>query len=354
MSATTYSAENFPALSVRSVAVVANARTKHADFLRKQKNLVFWLYLFGWVMVLAMLVDIGIGITFNIALISNQREALTHWDHFVRGIAAFAMVGTLMAVVAGVHATFNSRLEAGKRLLAFGVTLVIAAAVFMVASAIGYSQLSAILGQLWHGASAGGDIQLDPTLQGAAPIDPPFMLRLASSALFIGVGFLAALAEVAWLMTRNRLDVVRQYMDQYKTVLDRYASYENNRAAFLKGIEDLKMAKDPEYRHARGVSAVLQKIASYQKAVEASRPRPVNPATVDKAVWDRHVADTGKTDRHLKSAEDLGADTNKLLELVGQFFPKSAPSPSANSTNPNGAAANAVPSSSVTPGLQPA
>ena len=148
MSATTYSAENYPPLSARAVAVVANARTKHADFFRKQKNLVFWLHLFGWVMVLAMVVDIGIGITFNVALISNQRDALTLWDHFVRGIAAFAMVGTLMAVVAGVHTTFNSRLETGKRFLAFAVTLVIAAAVFMVASAIGYSQLSSILGQL--------------------------------------------------------------------------------------------------------------------------------------------------------------------------------------------------------------
>ena len=148
-------------------------------------------------------------------------------------------------------------------------------------------------------------------------------------------------------MTRNRLDVVRQYMDQYKTVLDRYASYENNRAAFLKGIEDLKTVKNPEYRHALGVSAVFQKIASYQKAVESNRPKPVNPATVDKAVWDRHVADTGKTDHHLKSADDLGADTNRLLELVGQFFPKPVPATSSNGTNPNGD--TPTPNPSVTP-----
>jgi len=323
--------DSYPSLTERATAVVANARTEFANLKRREKNLVFWLWLFGIVMLLAMLVDIGIGVTFNTALITNMREDLTWWDQFVRGVAAFAMVGTLMGVVAGVHATFNSHVETPKRVLAFLVTSIIAVAIFMVASAIGYANLATILGKLWSGASAGAQVALDPITQGVAAEDPPFLLRLASSALFLGVGFLAALAEVAWLMVRNRIDPVRELLAQYGVILERNARYESNRDDYLKKIEDKTTVLDPEYRHALGHGAVLQKIQSYRDAVETARPSPINPAHVDKAVWARHQQDTEKVNRFLKSAEGLAANTSKHLELVNQFFKKP---PSTQQSNP--------------------
>lgn len=328
MTTAVLTANSFPSLSERAVAVIAAARDGYAIVMRRVSNLKMWLWIFGIATLLAFVVDVAIGVVFSTALITNQREELTFWDHVIRGLAALAMVGTFLGVVAGVYTTFNRKLETGKRVMAFVATMVLIAAAVTIAAATGYAQLGTLLSQLWNGASAATGMAIDPSMQAAPPADPPLWFRLMSSGMFIGVAFFAAICEMAWFMTRSKLDDTREMCDHHRGILDQYSRYESKRAQFNKGIEDLKNVQDPSYRHARGVAAVTQRIVGFRAAVEAKRPKPMNPASVDKSVWDRHLVDAQKTDNLLESADVMSNDIPRLLSTVGLFFPSiSTPSP---------------------------
>jgi small basic protein len=323
------SKEEFKPLTERAQSVVSDAKIKYAELDRRVKNLKFWYVVFSIVIFVGLAIGIAVGVTFNEALLTNTREALTAGDWALRIFTAMAMEATLMAVVAGIHATFNPRVEMGKRIFGFLVAIALVIGTFILAASFGYAKFASLLDMLWHGAGAvdaANQRNFDPTVQAAAPLaSVPFALRLASASMFLGAGFLVAIAEIAWLTTHYKLAETRERLSKYAVILDRHASYQSKRAAFLTQKEKIATLLDPELRRAKAHQVVFQGIEEYKAKVEANRPAPLNAALVDKSTWDRHQIDSIKTEQYLKSADAVTEQESKIFELIDKFFPKSNP-----------------------------
>ena len=321
------SQEEFKPLTERAQSVVSDAKIKFAELDRRVKNLKFWCVVFSIVIFVGLAIGIAVGVTFNEALLDNTREVLTTWDWIKRIFTAMAMEATLMAVVAGIHTTFNPRVEMGKRILGFVAAIALVVGIFILAAAFGYSKFSSLLDMLWHGAGAvdaANQRSFDPTAQAVAPLASiPFALRLASASMFLGAGFLVAIAEIAWLTTHYKLAETRERLSKYAVILERHASYQSKRAAFLTQKEKIATLLDPELRRAKAHQVVFQGIEEYKTKVEANRPPPLNAALVDKSTWDRHQIDSIKTERYLKSADSVMEQEHKIFDLIDKFFPKS-------------------------------
>ena len=85
--------------------------------------------------------------------------------------------------------------------------------------------------------------------------------------------------------------------------------------------EEKSKLEDAQYRHARAHTVVLGGVDAYRKQIEAARPAPIQPALVDRATYERHVADTEKTEMCLRSADEVMSKMDKILALIARLFP---------------------------------
>lgn len=322
MTATTF--DNFPELKPRAKAVVADAKVKHSGLERRVKSYKLWQWVFGLTILAALLIGLAVGVNFNEALLSNTREELTTADWWLRFASALAMEATLVASVAGVHIAFSRGTEIGKRIFGFLLGILLFVGVLFLASSIGYSKFANLLDTLWQGsnASATGNMpSFEPGAESAIPTDIPFALRLASSAMFLGAGILAAFAEMAWLLVTTKIAVVREQLTKYAVALDIHKNYEAARATFYEKREEKAKLEDLEYCNARAHTIVLGGVEDYRKQVEAARPMPINAVLVDRPTYERHEADLAKTEACLKSADDVMLNIDRVLAFINRLFP---------------------------------
>lgn len=314
--------EAFPELKPRAKAIVAEAQTHHSILERRVKNLKTWQWVFGVAFICALLIGLAVGVNFNEALLSNAREELTTADWWVRFASAFGMEAALIAGVWGIHTAFNRDGHVAVRVFWFILGLLALLAVFLVASGIGYSKFGGLLDTLWNGFNGSNPpVSLEAGSTSVPPTDIPFIFRLASSALFIGSGLLAAFMEYAWLQATKLMAETREKLAKYGVALDIHRKYEKARDDFFQMTEEKSKLEDAQYRHARAHTVVLGGVDAYRKQVEAARPAPIQPALVDRATYERHVADTEKTEACLRSADEVMSKMDKILALIARLFP---------------------------------
>lgn len=312
----------FPELKPRAKAIVAEAQTNYSIQEQKVKNLKKLQWFFGVFFICALLIGLAVGVNFNEALLNNVREELTAADWMVRFASAFGMEAAVIAGVWGIHTAFNRDGHVTVRVVWFILGLLALVAVFFVAAGIGYSKFGGLLDTLWNGFNG----SVPPVgLEAGTPIAPatdiPFVFRLASSALFIGSGLLAAFMEYGWLQTTKLLADTREKLAKYGVALDIHRKYETARDNFFQTKEEKSKLEDAQYRHARAHTVVLGGVDAYRKQVEDARPTPIQPALVDRATYERHVADTRKTEDCLRSADEVMSKMDKILALIARLFP---------------------------------
>lgn len=318
----TLTMQGFPELKPRAKAIVAEAQTNHSILERRVKNLKVWQWVFGVAFICALLIGLAVGVNFNEALLSNVREELTTADWWVRFASAFGMEAAVIAGVWGIHTAFNREGHVAVRVIWFLLGLLALVAVFFVASGIGYSKFGGLLDTLWNGFNGSTPpVGLEADTQVAPVVDIPFVFRLASSALFIGSGLLAAFMEYGWLQTTKLLGETREKLAKYGVALDIHRKYESARDTFFKTNEEKAKLEDAQYRQARAYTVVLGGVDAYRKQVEAARPAPIQPALVDRATYERHMADTEKTEDCLRSADEVMSKMDKILALIARLFP---------------------------------
>lgn len=325
----------FPLLSQRGLAACAAAMDRAPALQRRERNLIFWLWIFGAAALLAFLVEIGIGMTLNTAIITNQRDELTGADQAIRGLAALAMAGTLAASVFLIHLALDPDGAPLRRLLSAAVGLLLFASVIVLAASIGYGHFGGLLSTLWSGQRSVGGLTIDAAAPGASTADPPFMIRLMSSALLVGVAILFSLSELAWLLTRRRLDATREELDCARAIVSMHSEYEAASRDIEQARASLAMVNDGDHQYARGVAAVHQRIQKHEQGIEQGRPGPIDPAQISKAEFDRRLKDGEKVDRLLQDSRALAGDANRVMALVDRVFPRlatSKPMPGATST----------------------
>ncbi len=310
----------FPDQSEREAAVIASARDKYAALNRRERNLYFWQIAFLSAMSLGMVVDIAIGTVFSTALITNQTETLTWSDHLIRVLGAFAMIGSLMAVVGLLYAVANTRLPIVTRIVAFIAMPLVAVAGVIIAAATGYAQLGSLLTQLWHGSNAAGGFSLDPSMQSTTPLDAPFWARIASAGMFVGVAIFTAICEAAWLMTRKALDVTREEKDRAQLVVTAANTFTSAQATYIKATEEVKRYQDLTFVHTLAVSAVMRRLANHKAELEAARPTPVDSAKIRADEWIVHQAKTKLVEDRLKAAKTFSTNTTGLIDLVTRML----------------------------------
>lgn len=313
---------DFPELKPRAKAVVADAKMKYSELERRVKSLKLWQWVFGVAFICALLIGLAVGVNFNEALLNNVREELTAADWWVRIPSAFGMEAAVIAGVWGVHTAFNREGHVAVRVVWFILGLMVLVAVFFVASGIGYSKFGGLLDTLWNGFNgAAPPAGLEAGTQAAPATDIPFIFRLASSALFIGSGLLAAFMEYGWLQTTKLLAETREKLAKYGVALEIHRKYETAGDNFFQTKEEKSKLEDAQYRHARAHTVVLGGVDTYRKQVEAARPAPIQPALVDRPTYERHVADTEKTEVCLRSADEVMSNIDKILALIARIFP---------------------------------
>lgn len=319
---TTLTVEVFPQLKPRAREVVAEARINHSILERRVKTLKVWQWVFGTAFIFALLVGLAVGVNFNEALLNNVRDELTTADWWVRFASAFGMEAAIIAGVWGIHTSFNREGPASVRVVWFILGLLALVSVFFAAAGIGYSKFGGLLDTLWngfHGANSSEGMEVNANAFPASDI--PFLFRLASSALFIGSGLLAAFMEYGWLQTTKLLAEAREKLAKYAVALDINRRYEAARENFSRTKEEKAKLEDAQYRHARAHTVVLGGVDAYRKKVEAARPSPIQPALVSRATYDRHVADTERTEACLRSADEVMSNMDKILALISRLFP---------------------------------
>lgn len=320
MTATTV--ETFPELKPRAKAIVAEAQTNYSILERRAKNLKTWQWVFGLAFIFALLIGLAVGVNFNEALLNNVREELTTADLMVRLASAFGMEAAVIAGVWGIHTAFNRDGHVAVRVAWFLLGLLALIAVFFVAASIGYSKFGGLLDTLWNGFNGSAPpVGMEAGTEAAPVSDIPFVFRLASSALFIGSGLLAAFMEYGWLQATKLLAETREKLAKYGVALDIHRKYETARETFFKTKEEKATLEDAQYRHARAHTVVLGGVDDYRKQVDAARPAPIQPALVDRATYERHVADTEKTEACLRSADEVMSKMDKILALIARLFP---------------------------------
>ena len=320
MTAATF--EIFPELKPRAKAIVAEAQTNYSILERRARNLMTWQWVFGLAFIFALLIGLAVGVNFNEALLNNVREELTTADWWLRFASAFGMDAAVIAGVWGIHTAFNRDGHVAVRVAWFILGLLTLIAVFFVAAGIGYSKFGGLLDTLWNGFNGSAPaVGLETDTQVAPVADIPFVFRLASSALFIGAGLLAAFMEYGWLQTTKLLAETREKLAKYGVALDIHRKYETARDHFFKTKEEKAKLEDAQYRWARAHTVVLGGVDAYRKQVEAARPAPIQPALVDRATYERHVADTEKTEACLRSADEVMSKMDKILTLIARLFP---------------------------------
>lgn len=316
--------DNFPELKPRAKAIVAEAQTNYSILERRVRNLKVLQWVFGVAFFFALIVGLAVGVNFNEALLNNVREELTAADWWLRFASAFGMEAALIAGVWGIHTAFNRDGHIAVRVIWFLMGLLALVAVFFVASGIGYSKFGGLLDTLWNGVNGSAPpVNFEAGSQVTPLPDIPFIFRLASSALFIGAGLLAAFMEYGWLQTTKFLAETREKIAKYGVALDIHRNYETAREAFFKTKEEKAKLEDPTYRQARAHNVVLGGVADYRKQVEVARPAPIRPALVDRGTYERHVADTEKTEACLRSADEVMSNLDKILDLIARLFPVS-------------------------------
>ncbi len=320
MTATTF--ETFPELKPRAKAIVAEAQTNYSIQEQKVKNLKKLQWFFGVFFICALFIGLAVGVNFNEALLNNVREELTTADWVVRFASAFGMEAAVIAGVWGIHTAFNRDGHVAVRVVWFILGLLALVAVFFVAAGIGYSKFGGLLDTLWNGFNgAVPPVGLEAGTPIAPATDIPFVFRLASSAPFIGSGLLAAFMEYGWLQTTKLLADTREKLAKYGVALDIHRKYEKARDDFFQMTEEKSKLEDAQYRHARAHTVVLGGVDDYRKQIEAARPAPIQPALVDRATYERHVADTEKTEACLRSADEVMSKMDKILALIARLFP---------------------------------
>jgi hypothetical protein len=324
MTTMTTSETGFPKPGERGLAAVAAAKDRESMLRRRERNQVFWLWVFGTAAFFAFCVEIGIGMTLNTSLITNQRDELTLIDQVVRGMAALAMAGTFAVSVLLLHVAFSRQSEGGKRILAGLIGTVIFVSAIVLAAAIGYTHFSGLLATLWSGVGALGGISINPAAQGALSTDPPLAIRLMSSVLLVGVALFFAVCELAWLVTRGRLDFTREELARTTSITATHAEFEKTATDFNEALSEQVKLQDHKHQHARAVQAAIRRIQDYERAVEQGRPAPVDPATISKAEFDHQARGTVKADQLIASAQAMAGDSARLMALVDKVFPKPA------------------------------
>ncbi len=319
---TTATFEFFPELKPRAKAIVAEAQTNFSILERRVKNLKVWQWVFGVAFICALLVGLAVGVNFNEALLNNVREELTTADWWLRFASAFGMEVAVIAGVYGIHTAFSRDGQVAVRVVWFFLGLIALVAVFFVAAGIGYSKFGGLLDTLWNGFNGSAPpAGMEAGTEVAHMADIPFVFRLASSALFIGSGLLAAFMEYGWLQTTKLLGETREKLAKYGVALDIHRKYETARDNFFKTKEEKATLEDAQYKHARAHTVVLGGVDAYRKQVETARPAPIQPAMVDRATYERHVEDTEKTEACLRSADEVMSKMDKILALIARLFP---------------------------------
>lgn len=310
----------FPELQPRAKAVLADIVPKHAELSRRDKNLKLWQYVFGIVLAISLLIGLAVGVNLNEGLLSNTRDELTTADWVLRIAAALAMEVSLMAAGLGIHTAISKNISMGKRFLGTLTGATLLAGVILIAGAVGYGKFSSQVDTLWQGAGANTQ-NFDPSAETAPSQGAPIFVRLATSALFIGTGILAAFAEFGWLHVTAKRDEIRATLAKYQPVLEIHGKYEKARDDFLNAQEKALTLQDPSYRKAIAHSRVFDGIQQFRNATEARRPKPVNPAYISKSDWVRHQAEAAKVDQELAQIDEVVGKREQIFQAIGRIFP---------------------------------
>lgn len=315
----------FPRLGNRAIELVTESQKRRDILASREKSLVSVMGIFVGVFVFSFIVDFGLGFTFNDALNQggNLREETSILGHVIRAISAMAMNLSVMAIVFAFHVTFNKRVTTPKRILAFLVALALTIGIFMVAGSIGYQTFNGLFGDFWNGSGA-APINFDPqSSQNPSPhAVTPFWLRLTSSTMFLGVGVLAALAEVAWLTAREKCDLVREEISRCMSIIALHDKYQHHQRNFNDATEQKKKVEDPGYRYAHARAAVAREIQAAKESIERHRQHTINLATSTIEEWENHKEKSGRAEECWLRAEAISVDSDKVDQLVQSSFPK--------------------------------
>lgn len=307
-------------LSDRAQAVNNTAPSKFESLKSREKSLLFFGKVFMAITIFAMIVDVGVGMTFNTALLTNNVGELTFEDHTIRFVSSFGMVASFMAVVCCFHVASNKNVEIGKRILALIAGFALAFCVVFSAGAIGFKIFQSLLNQLWSGESASYaqsfGAEAEPPAEAA-----PLWLRMTSASLFIGVGVLAAISEVAWLVTRNKLAETQQKIAELQPTVDACIRYRANIKQHARLVEEQNASNDADALKIQATASVFDFIERYRLKVEKSRPPVVNPAQVDKSTWDSFAQRNKTADDNIQKLNAYVSNQGHIDDIVKKYFP---------------------------------